>query len=122
MTAQDAPFMPKDRDGPVFSAPWEARSFALLVLMHKQGGFSWKTWVEKLSAQIAQSEHGEHARQGHADDYYACWLAAMESLLKETGVITDESLAQSIARTLVTWPHPDHTAQRTPVALHPAIG
>ncbi|MFC3323665.1 nitrile hydratase accessory protein [Mesorhizobium cantuariense] len=112
----NAPYIPSDGEGPVFSAPWEARAFAMVVRLHEAGHYTWVQWVEALSSQIAKAEHGEHAKQGHTDDYYECWLAAMEGLLKTLGLMTDEGLSAEIETTLAHWPHPDHVAKREPVA------
>ena len=35
---------PADSDGLVFSAPWEAKTFAMAVHLHDKGVFSWKEW------------------------------------------------------------------------------
>ena len=33
--------LPRDADGPVFRAPWEAQAFALTVRLHEAGVFTW---------------------------------------------------------------------------------
>jgi nitrile hydratase accessory protein len=116
----NAPHIPKDNGDVIFSAPWEARAFALVVKLHDAGHFSWKQWVETFSAEVARAENAEHIREGHTDDYYECWLAAMEKLLKLQGLMTDESLEEEIQRTLENWPHPDHVVKREPIARDPA--
>lgn len=116
----NAPYIPKDDGEVVFSAPWEARAFAMVVKLHDAGHFTWKQWVDAFSAEIARAENSEHVKAGHTDDYYECWLAAMENLLKQQGLMTDESLEHEIQRTLESWPHPDHVAKREPIALDPA--
>lgn len=116
----NAPFIPRDESDVVFSAPWEARAFAMVVKLHENGHFDWSEWVATFSAEVANAENGDHARQGHSDDYYECWLAAMEKLLAKHELITESGLNDEIARTLETWPHPDHVARREPVAVDPA--
>jgi nitrile hydratase accessory protein len=57
---------------PVFSEPWEAQAFALVVALHDRGLFDWSEWADAL---------GAHTRQtGRAADY-AAWLATLEGLL-----------------------------------------
>jgi hypothetical protein len=43
-------------DEPVFREPWEAQAFAMTVLLHQQGLFTWTEWAQALSAQIAGGE------------------------------------------------------------------
>jgi len=83
--------LPADEDGPVFNAPWEAQAFAMAVKLHEQGVFSWNEWAEKLGAAIK-------AAQGEGDPdlgntYYLHWLAALEGLVAEKGVLTGEMMA-----------------------------
>ncbi len=108
-----APFIPRDADGPVFSAPWEARAFALAVKLHEAGHFAWNEWASTLSAEIARSEH---AGEGHADNYYECWVAALERLLARKQIVSADDLGSSMELTRRTWPHPDHVARREPIA------
>jgi hypothetical protein len=37
--------IPRDRDGPVFRAPWEAQAFAMAVTLHERGVFTWQEWA-----------------------------------------------------------------------------
>lgn len=70
------PGLPKDVDGPVFAAPWQAQAFALTVELHAQGAFSWPEWAQALSDELKAA--------GPADDgsrYYEHWLAALERLV-----------------------------------------
>lgn len=41
-TALEAlPRLPRDEEGPVFRAPWEAQAFAMAVKLHERGIFTW---------------------------------------------------------------------------------
>lgn len=84
--------IPRDADGPVFKAPWEAQAFALAVTLHERGHFTWKEWSERLAAEIAAArERGEH------DDgrrYYEFWLAALEKLCADKRLVPAEELAR----------------------------
>src|ERR671912_555429 len=51
-----APGMPRDDDGPVFRAPWEAQAFAMTLALHERGLFSWPEWATALAARIAQAQ------------------------------------------------------------------
>ena len=67
------PGIPREDEGPVFRAPWEAQAVAMAVVLHERGHFTWKEWAERLAGEIA----GAKAR-GETDDgrrYYEYWLA-----------------------------------------------
>ena len=89
MTAPDLttiPGLPRDDQGPVFRARWEAQAFALAVALHARGAFTWKEWADHLGAEIAAA-----AARGEVDDgsrYYEHWLVALETLTVEKGLVT----------------------------------
>jgi nitrile hydratase accessory protein len=73
----------------VFQAPWERKVFALAVTLCAQGVFEWEEFRERLIAAIAAAEHaaGPHACTSELPSYYESWLAALEKLLSEKGII-----------------------------------
>jgi nitrile hydratase accessory protein len=76
------PRIPRDGDGPVFRAPWEAQAFAMAVKLHEAGHFTWTEWAERLAAEIAADrEHDDGTR------YYHYWLAALEKVVADKGLI-----------------------------------
>ncbi|MBI1737418.1 MAG: nitrile hydratase accessory protein [Candidatus Rokubacteria bacterium] len=79
------PAIPRDAEGPVFRAPWEAQAFAMAVKLHEAGHFTWREWADRLATEIAAAgERGEH------DDgarYYHYWLAALEKLVADKGLL-----------------------------------
>ena len=96
MTAPDLsalPAIPRDDDGPVFRAPWEAQAFGMAVALHERGCFAWKEFVRYLTDEI-----GAAKARGEADDgsrYYEYWLTALEKLVAAKGlVLTPELLAR----------------------------
>lgn len=108
------PDLPRDAEGPVFRAPWEARAFALAVSLHERGLFSWREWAATLADEIARAQARGDADAG--DTYYHHWLAALERLVAEKRVTTP----QTLAHTRDAW---DRAADRTPhgqpIALRP---
>ena len=84
------PSIPRDEEGPVFRAPWEAQAFALAVELHAKGIFSWPEWAEALGAEIARARAAGDPDTG--ETYYAHWLAALERLVTEKGVTTTAEL------------------------------
>ncbi|MDR6451843.1 nitrile hydratase accessory protein [Variovorax paradoxus] len=100
-----APGMPRDADGPVFNAPWEAQAFAMTLALHERGLFTWVEWAEALAAQIAAAQAAGDPDTGNT--YYRHWLAALEGLVARKGVSSGDELA----RYRHAW---DHAADRTP--------
>jgi nitrile hydratase accessory protein len=68
----------------VFSAPWEARSFAMALKLSEAGHFTWDEFRERLIAEVGASDR-IHARDGTSDhgEYYEHFLRALERLLRE---------------------------------------
>jgi nitrile hydratase accessory protein len=97
--------IPRDVDGPVFRAPWEAQAFAMAVTLHERGVFTWTEWAAALAAQIKRAQAAGDADTG--ETYYEHWLATLENLIAEKGVTTRETLHGYRD----AW---DHAAHRTP--------
>jgi nitrile hydratase accessory protein len=93
MRAPDAnvlPGLPRDDEGPVFRAPWEAQAFAMAVTLHEHGHFAWKEFADRLAAEIAAAR-----ARGEFDDgrrYYHYWLAALERLVAEKRIVLGDEL------------------------------
>ena len=72
---------PKNADGPVFKAPWEATAFGLVLSLHKAGAFTWPEWASYLTAATESAQAQGDADIG--DTYYEHWLAALEAIAQE---------------------------------------
>jgi nitrile hydratase accessory protein len=73
--------LPGDGEGPCFTAPWQARIFALVVALAEQGRFPWSEFQRRLIEEVArEGDDPEH--------YYECWLAAAERLVREFPLIS----------------------------------
>ncbi|HRY27479.1 MAG TPA: nitrile hydratase accessory protein [Geminicoccaceae bacterium] len=83
--------LPRDADGPVFAEPWQAQAFAMAVLLHEQGLFTWPEWAATLAAEIASAPAIDDPVDGSA--YYRHWLAALERLVVARGVASESNLA-----------------------------
>jgi nitrile hydratase accessory protein len=75
---------------PTFQEPWQAEAFALAVKLHESGLFTWTEWAEALAEEIRRAQSGGDPDLG--DTYYHHWLAALERLVLEKGVLTAEAL------------------------------
>jgi nitrile hydratase accessory protein len=102
-------------EDPVFREPWEAHAFALALLLHERGLFSWQEWAGALAAQIKAAPMSADADLG--DTYYRHWLDALEILIAEKGL----SCAGELASYRQAW---ERAAGRTPhgqaIELRPA--
>lgn len=85
--------MTQERPEPrAFAAPWQAQAFALTLLLHDEGLFTWAEWTERLGAEIAKSDGTAAPSE---DAYYARWLAALEEIAVARGAA---SRAELLAR------------------------
>jgi nitrile hydratase accessory protein len=99
------PGIPQAADGPVFREPWEAQAFAMAVVLHERGLFTWKEWAATLAAEIKRAQSLGDPDTG--ETYYGHWLAALERIVAEKGA----SDGATLARYRDAW---DHAADRTP--------
>ncbi|MDB5943179.1 MAG: nitrile hydratase accessory protein [Ramlibacter sp.] len=97
--------VPRDADGPVFKAPWEAQAFAMTLALYERGVFTWTEWAATLATRIARAQAQGDADLG--DTYYTHWLGALEDIVGGKGVAS----AGELERYQHAW---DHAAQRTP--------
>ena len=86
------PGLPRDRDGPVFGAPWEAQAFAMALALHKAGLFTWPEWAATLGAEIKRAQAAGDPDRG--DTYYRHWLATLERLVADKNVASAGALAR----------------------------
>ena len=99
------PDIPCDAEGPVFREPWEAQAFAMALMLHERGVFTWNEWAETLGAEIKRAQAAGDPDTG--ETYYRHWLAALERLVAKKGVTTPDLLH----RYRNAW---DHAADLTP--------
>ena len=88
------PALPRDAEGPVFKAPWEAQAFAMTVSLHARGIFTWREWADALAAELAAA-----AGRGVPDDgsrYYEHWLAALEKLVAAKQVVAGREMDRRV--------------------------
>lgn len=101
----DIPGLPRDGEGPVFGAPWQAQAFAMTLALYQRGLFTWPEWAQALAMQIAQAPAQPDEEAGSA--YFRQWLAALEDMVARKGA----SSAAELTRYQQAW---DHAADRTP--------
>jgi nitrile hydratase accessory protein len=77
-----------------FSAPWEARAFAIAVRMREMGLCTWDDFRRHLIAEIGKADKAQaHGWIEPGDGYYTHFLGALENLLREKGIIDASALA-----------------------------
>ena len=85
--------IPRDADGgPVFEEPWQAQAFAMTLKLHQAGAFTWPEWAEYLAQEIRRAQAGGDPDLGNT--YYDHWLAALERIITDKGLIEAAQLAQ----------------------------
>jgi nitrile hydratase accessory protein len=108
------PGVPRDADGPVFREPWEAQAFAMTLALHERGLFTWPEWAAALAAEIKRAQGTGDPDTG--ETYYSHWLAALEKLVEEKGVASE----QTLHRYRDAWDHAcDRTPHGQPIELRP---
>jgi nitrile hydratase accessory protein len=70
----------------VFRAPWEAQAFAITLRLHQAGHFTWSEWAERLAREIRDARDRGDPDLGST--YYEHWLAALERLVADKGLIS----------------------------------
>ena len=88
------PALPRNEEGPVFKAPWEAQAFAMTLSLHTRGVFTWREWADALAAELAAA-----AARGEPDDgshYYEHWLAALEKLAAAKKLVAEQELERRV--------------------------
>jgi nitrile hydratase accessory protein len=93
----------------VFSAPWEARAFAIALGLSEAGLFTWDEFRARLIAEVGASDRIRE-RDGTADqgEYYQHFVRALEAVVTEKGVTTRDDLAARIAELQTPAAHDDH--------------
>ncbi|MEM7209166.1 MAG: nitrile hydratase accessory protein [Pseudomonadota bacterium] len=78
------PGQPGDAEGPVFAAPWQAKTFAMAVSLSQSGVFEWSEWADVLSLKINEFE--SNGGEVDADRYYELWHQTLETLVSQKGI------------------------------------
>ena len=80
-----------DRENTVFSEPWEAQAFAIVVTLSDSGYFTWEEWSNTLAETISRA--GADGGPSDGSDYYVNWVSALEQILKHKNLANALSLA-----------------------------
>ena len=75
--------LPRRNGELVFETPRQSRAFGMAVVLNERGTYVWNEFRGRLVAEIARDPECE---------YYGSWLAALEGVLLDQGVLTAEEL------------------------------
>ena len=86
--------LPRKNGELVFAEPWESRAFGIAVTASEAGAYDWEEFRQGLIAEIGgwEAEHSD----GDGWSYYDRWLASLEGLLAEKGIVTPSELHDRI--------------------------
>jgi nitrile hydratase accessory protein len=88
------PALPRDTDGPVFRAPWEAQAFAMTVSLHARGAFTWREWADALAREFAAA--GARGEPDDGSHYYEHWLTALEKLVAGKNLVAGKEMERRV--------------------------
>ncbi|MBP1155600.1 MULTISPECIES: nitrile hydratase accessory protein [unclassified Paenibacillus] len=75
-----------------FQEPWESRSFGMAIALYDQKHYtSWDDFRTRLVEEIGEWESAE-SKDAEAWNYYDHWMAALERLVVETGMIDQKDI------------------------------
>jgi nitrile hydratase accessory protein len=105
---EGATALPRSNGELAFEAPWEGRAFGIAVNLNEQGLYPWTAFRDELVHEIGSAE-----AEGQATSYYERWLATLEKVLLEKGIITPQELAKRTEEYVSgirddDWDHDDH--------------
>ena len=83
--------MPAPSNGQAaFAQPWQAHAFAMTLLLHERGLFSWSQWAAMLSAEIKNAQTRGSPDDG--TDYYTHWINALEQMVISRQLATPQQI------------------------------
>jgi nitrile hydratase accessory protein len=99
--------LPRSNGELVFEEPWQARAFGVAVGLVQEQGLDWEEFRRRLIDEIGtwEREHGDDSTDGY--NYYEHWLAALERLVLETGMVSAEEIEAEVLHVLAADDH-DH--------------
>lgn len=88
--------LPRRNGELVFGAPWESQAFGMAVALSEGGHFDWEEFRQRLISEIGDWERSDEEERA-AWDYYSRWLASLEALLEERGLVSEEEIDRRTA-------------------------
>lgn len=109
--------MPRSNGELAFEEPWESRAFGAAVALAEAGAFEWESFRQSLIADIGawETEHRDADADTADWSYYERWLAALEKLLTDHGLLSAAEIEARAAEVAEAAEHEhdhDHGAER----------
>jgi len=83
--------LPRRNGELVFNRPWEGRAFGIAVALEADHRYTWSAFSRRLAEEIAGAgPEGDPAR------YYERWLAALEGVMLDGGLLEPDELAARV--------------------------
>jgi nitrile hydratase accessory protein len=105
MTGAEA--LPRSNGELVFAEPWQARAFGVAVGLVQEQGLGWEAFRSRLIDEIGSWEREHRDGQGDPYAYYERWLAALERLVLERGLVSADELEAAVLQVAADDSH-DH--------------
>lgn len=104
-----------------FAFPWEIRAFAMAVAAHKALNFDWSDFQGALISSIHEWETTAAAKGSARWSYYEHWVAALEHVMSQQGVLAKPNLDERVERVMAEPRNRNHHEAHTePIAIVPA--
>jgi nitrile hydratase accessory protein len=98
--------VPRSNGELVFEQPWESTAFGLVLALCEEHVIAWEDFRLRLIAEIARWTASGTDEQW---SYYRRWLAALENLLVDEGLLTEAELRSRAERIVAEeFTHDDH--------------
>jgi nitrile hydratase accessory protein len=99
--------LPRRNGELVFEAPWESQAFGMAIALSEQGHYGWEQFRQRLIAEIGDWERSDEDERA-VWDYYRHWLASLESLLEDRGLVSESEIDERTAQIASKAEHEHH--------------
>jgi len=99
--------IPRKEGELAFDAPWEVRALGMAVELHGDGRFPWSDFQDRLVGAIQEWEATDPGKRGDWS-YYRYWMAALERLVEEQGLVDAAELEERAEEFLTGKRDPRH--------------
>jgi len=94
----DGPASPPRSNGElVFAVPWESRAFGVAIALSQGEHCDWEDFRGRLIAEIDAWQRDHVGDDGADWSYYERWLAALERLVLEAGMLSADEIGARAA-------------------------
>jgi nitrile hydratase accessory protein len=100
----------------VFAESWEARAFALALMLSDRGTFEWEAFRQRLIAAIAEADAAKAAGR-EVPTYYECWMTALAEVLGSRSLLDGAELDARAAEIAAHAPEPTRALSAGPIKI-----